>query len=130
MAIRFAHRPVVKGGTAASSSGAGTQANIGAYIRHHGMEGAGELSVGEEVVADRANGGVDPVQGQGDGCRVQLMLYKLALGVPPDSTAVTRGILHGIAPANRMPLSKGAEAQASREEDVEVVDLVLLYSTS
>ena len=29
LAVRFAHRPVVKGGAAASSSGTGTQANTG-----------------------------------------------------------------------------------------------------
>ena len=61
---------------------------------------------------------------------MQVTLHKLALGVPHVFTAVTWGISHGIAPGSRMRLSSGAEEQASVEEDVEVVDLVLLGSTS
>ena len=61
---------------------------------------------------------------------MQGMLHKLAVGALHVFTAVTRGISHEIAPGSRMRLSSGAEAQASVEEDVEVVDLVLLGSMS
>ena len=61
---------------------------------------------------------------------MQVILHKLALVVPHVFTAVTRGISRGIAPGSRMRHSSGAEAQVSAEEDAEVVDLVLLGSTS
>ena len=61
---------------------------------------------------------------------MQVTLHKLALEVPPIFTVVTRDISREIAPGSRMRLFSGAEAQASEEEDAEVVDLVLLGSTS
>ena len=103
---------------------------LGADSRRNGLEDAEELGAGEEVVAIKANGEVDPVQAGVDGCWVQLTLHKLALGVPHVFTAVTRGTSQEIAPGSRMRHSSGAEAQASSEEDEEVVDLVLLGSTS
>ena len=94
------------------------------------MEDASELGVGEEEVTVRANGEVDTVQAGEDGCWVQVILHKLALGVPHVFSTVTQGILPRIAAESRMWLSSGAKAQASREEGEEVMDLVLLGSTS
>ena len=61
---------------------------------------------------------------------MQVILYKLALVVLHVFSVVTRGISREIAPGSRMRLFSGAEVQANEEEDAEVVDLVLLGSTS
>ena len=70
LAIRFAHRPFVKG-AAKSLSGMGTQVSGGQQQMQWrgGRRGAG---VGGEVVADRANGVEDLVQAMVDGHLVQL----------------------------------------------------------
>ena len=56
LAIRFVHRPPVKGAVA-SSLGLGIQANSGGQHRSNGMVDAVELGFGGELAAARANGG-------------------------------------------------------------------------
>ena len=98
--------------------------------RRSGVVDTGELGVGDEMVAVKANGEVDPVQAVEEGHLVQLVLHQLVLEVPNVFTAVTQGILHSSAPGSPMQLSSGAETRASREEVAQVVDRALLGSTS
>ena len=125
LVVCFAHRPVSKGGVSASSLGVGT---LGANNRRSGMEDAGELDAGEEVVAIKANGGVDPAQAGEDGCLVQVILHKLVLGVLHVFPVVIRDILYEIVLGSPMRHSSRAVAQARREEVAQIVDRALLGS--
>ena len=103
---------------------------LGANSRHSDVEDAGELGTGEEVVAVKANGRVDSVQAVVDGHLVQVILHKLVLGVPHVFTMVIQDISHEIVLGSPIWRSGGAEAQARREEVVQVMDRALLGSTS
>lgn len=130
LAIRFAHRLVVKGGAVASSSGAGTQTNTGGQQQmqwHGGRRGAGRWGRGG---GHQGQWRGEPSAGRGGRMSSASNTAQTGTGVPHVFTLVTRGISHEIAPGSPMQLSSGTEAQASNTEDAQVVDRALLGSTS